>query len=62
MNGDITAAQAMDNAIDQYAMEKARMAFGHFYTYGGRENTVLPTDDIMKSVEAVFKQPSPLLQ
>ena len=55
MSDDITTEQAMQNAIDQYAMQKARMAFGYFYTFGGREKQVLPTEDIMQSVEAVFK-------
>lgn len=54
MSDDITAEQAMKNAIDQYAMQMARMAFGYFYTFGGRETQTLPTEDIMKAVEATF--------
>lgn len=51
---DITVEQAMQNAIDEYAKQMARRAFGYFFTFGGREAHILPTEDIMKSVEAVF--------
>lgn len=54
MEDDITTSQKMQNAIDEYAMEMARQAFGYFYTFGGRETQTLPTEDIMKSVQATF--------
>lgn len=51
---DITSEQELRNAIDQYAMEMAMQCFGYFYTFGGRETQTLPTEDIMKAVEATF--------